>query len=100
MIDVPTRQGLLRGLPNYLIQFRIKRRGELAKALTDLRARPSGKAKSKRGLGLYFHKARRQRRRPDTDVSAYERDHRHVFFLSHPGDEMQSSFGDFEDEVL
>src|SRR5438552_18021417 len=74
--------------PNCLIQFRVKRRGELAKTLTNLRARPRREAKCECRLRLYFHKTRRQRRRPDTDVSAYARDHRHVFFLSHPGDEM------------
>src|SRR6266403_290058 len=87
-------------LPNYLIQFRIKRRGDLAKALTNLCARPCGETKCECGRRLYFHKTRRQWRRPDTDVSAHARDQRHVFFLSHPGDEVQSSFGDFEDEVL
>ena len=73
---------------DWLIQSRIQSPGELAKALTDLCARPRREPKCERGLRLYFHKARRQRRRPDTDVSTYARDQRHVFFLSHPGDEV------------
>src|SRR5215471_15315926 len=77
-----------RWLPNCLVQSCIKRSGKLAKTFTDLRARPRGESKCEGGLRLYFHKARRQRRRPDSYITADARDQRHVLISSHPGHEM------------
>ena len=51
------KEGLV-DCPNYLIQFKFKRCGKLAKTLTDLRSRPRREPKCKCGLRLYFHKAR------------------------------------------
>jgi hypothetical protein len=64
----------------YLIQFRIKRRRELAKPFANLRPRPCAKPKSERGFRLRLHKARRQRRRSHTDLTADTSDQRQICF--------------------
>ena len=89
-----------RELRKWLVQFRIKRRCELAEAVANLCTRPGGKSESESSLGLRLHKAGRQWRGPETHLIANGSDQRQICFSSQPGNEMQTSFRNLQSKIL